>query len=84
MPEVLIELDPDQKRRLEAVAASQRRSEQEVCRDAVIELLERLPAEAPADRAAGFAALRGIIGLAGESGRENGSVYHDIRPGEED
>jgi hypothetical protein len=81
MSKLVLELPPEQRERLHALAAAQRRSEEEIC----LEALDRfLATQLGADRDStddGDEALLEIIGLV-KDGPEDASVYHDIRPGE--
>ncbi len=81
MSTVSIELDDEQARRLKELAASVRRSEQDLCRDAVQQYLkERVGSgNGEKDKDAGYAALRAMIGLV-RNGPTDLSVEHDHRP----
>jgi hypothetical protein len=78
---VLIELDAEQERRLRDLAAEVRRSEQDLCLEAVERYLEahgRSGGEAGRDR---YGPFRKMIGLV-RGGPTDASIAHDVRPGD--
>jgi hypothetical protein len=81
MPKMSIELTADQERKLREIAAAERKSEEELCLEAVEGFLKArgcADVQAP-DR---YEPLRKMIGLVKE-GPTDASVHHDLRPGEE-
>jgi predicted transcriptional regulator len=81
MATVSIELDEDQSRRLRELSATVRRSEQELCREAVQRYLEGHERPDGEDANAGHEALRAMIGLVKQEPSDL-SIQHDLRPGD--
>jgi hypothetical protein len=82
MPRIVIELDTSQQRRLQAIASAERKSEADLCLEAVERFLqarERAVADTDSDA---YEPLRKMIGLVKE-GPTDASVHHDVRPGDE-
>jgi hypothetical protein len=85
MSNLIISLEPDQMRRLQDLAAAERRTPEDLGREALSHFLAAHPAgvEPVGPRADRHAALRAMIGLA-KGGRADSSVRHDWRPEDED
>lgn len=82
MAQLTIELDEKQERLLEEIAATEQRSAEELCLEALDRFLQtrRSPLrEAGQDP---YEPLLKMIGLAGKGGPTDSSIYHDIRPGD--
>ncbi len=75
MPEVIIELDEEQEKRLDELAAEERRTKQQLAKAAVDEYLRQHPRQRAADPEAGWEALMSIVGIA--DGPPDSSVNHD-------
>ena len=81
MSQLTFDLEPDQMRRLDELAAAERTSPQSLAREAVDRLLaERGARTIDADADDPYAPLRAIIGMI-EHGPTDSSIYHDGRPG---
>jgi predicted transcriptional regulator len=81
MATVCIELDGEQARRLGELAAAARRSEQDLCREALQQYLEGHGRSVAEGANAGYVALREMVGLVRE-GPSGLSMEHDFRPGD--
>ena len=79
MTTVSIELDKAQARRLRELATAARRSEQELCREAVEHYLQGRGQPEAGSRPVGQAALREMIGLVVDD-LADASTMHDTRP----
>lgn len=81
MEQLTIEIDADLRSRLDALAASERTSTQELAREALRRLVaDRKRPATPVNREGDpYAPLRAMIGLA-KGGRSDSSVRHDYRP----
>src|SRR5687768_14045207 len=77
---ILIPLHKEEEERLRALADRENCPAEDLCREAVLSLLDSRASSPPAD---GYSALRRIIGIA-KGGRDDGSIYHDYRPGEDE
>jgi predicted transcriptional regulator len=81
MVTVSFELDEQQSQKLKALSTAARRSEQDLCREALQQYLHAQEPAAHQTGPAGYAALRAMIGLVKE-GPTQLSVEHDLRPGD--
>ncbi|MBV8130533.1 MAG: hypothetical protein JO114_23025 [Planctomycetaceae bacterium] len=81
MVTVSIGLDEQQARKLKALSAAVRRSEQDLCREALQQYLEAQEPAPDEPGPVGYAALRAMIGLVKE-GPTQLSVEHDLQPGD--
>jgi len=80
MSHLTIELDADLRSRLDALAASEWTSPQELAKEALERLVaDRKPAAIRGDDP--YAPLWAIIGMV-EGGPTDSSIYHDGRPGD--
>jgi hypothetical protein len=79
MATVTIQLDEGQERKLHALAAASKRSEQDLCREAVEEYLGKQDNVASNGAPDAQAALRKMIGLVPD-GPMDASARHDVRP----
>lgn len=78
MSEVIIGLDEEQERLLQEIAKKEHRSVQDLCREAVTDLLQRsgrANRNPPPNR---YEALERMIGLA-KQGPSDASIHHDLR-----
>lgn len=83
MTRIVIELDADQQERLQRIAEAERRSPQELGREAVEQFLRSraIPSSGPSSDP--YAALRAMVGLV-KGGPTEASIHHDRRPGEDE
>lgn len=82
MAKLTIELDGDQERRLEAIAAARQMTEQALVLEALEQLLRSHEEDDEPRPGDPYQPLLEMIGLA-KGGPTDASVYHDYRPGEE-
>ena len=82
MTKVCIELDEEQAQRLRELASVVRKSEQDLCREALESYLQGHERPMRGAGPKGYAALRQMIGLVVD-GPTDMSVVHDLRPGDE-
>jgi hypothetical protein len=84
MARLTIELDGEQKRRLQEIAAARQMTEQALFLEALDRLLRSYEERRvePADAEDPYAPLLEMIGLV-KGGPTDASVYHDLRPGED-
>ncbi len=80
MTRLVIELDEGRGRKLQDLAVRSRRTEADLCREAIDRLL--LEREATATTAEGLEALRRLIGLVPD-GPTHSAQQHDWTPGDE-
>jgi hypothetical protein len=79
MTRVSIELDDDQGRRLRELAAIVRKSEQDLCREALEQYMHnqgRVRGEPGPERYAAFEKMIGLV----KDGPNDSSAVHDLRP----
>jgi hypothetical protein len=81
MTTVSIELDDDQGRRLRELAAADRKSEQDLCREALEQYLQNRGGPGHRPGPGRYAAFEKMIGLV-KDGPTDSSVVHDRRPGD--
>jgi hypothetical protein len=81
MATVCIELGGEQARRLRELAAVARRSEQDLCREAVEQYLEGHGTPVAGGADSGYDALREMVGIV-RDGPAGLSIEHDLRPGD--
>ena len=81
MTKVYIELDEEQAQRLRELASVVRKSEQDLCREALEAYLQGYEWPTRGAGPKGHAALRKMIGLVVD-GPTDMSVVHDLRPGD--
>ena len=74
---ILVELESDEEQRLRDLAERENRPAEDLCRDAVLVYLKERDLAHPDP----FVHLRGIIGIA-HGPFDDGSIHHDLRPGE--
>jgi hypothetical protein len=83
MSGLLIELDEAQQRQLRELAEAERRTEAEICREAVSDYIRRRAPAAPGPAPDPYEPLRKLIGLVPKGeGRADSSIFHDYRPGD--
>jgi hypothetical protein len=82
MAQLTIELDAEQEKLLEEIAATEHRSAEELCLEALDTFLQSRRTPANGAGKDPYAAFRKMIGLAGEGGPTDSSIYHDFRPGD--
>ena len=85
MIQLTLDLNPDQMRRLDELAAAERRTPEDLGREALDRFLEAraVGGQLAPPREDRHAALRAMIGLA-KGGRSDSSVRHDWRPEDEE
>lgn len=85
MSQLMLELNPDQMRRLDELAAAERRTPEDLGREALDRFLDAraVGADMVVPREDRHAALRAMIGLA-KGGRSDSSVRHDWWPEDEE
>jgi hypothetical protein len=81
MTRVTIELDREFEEALEGVAASERKSAQDLCREVVERFLRQRLAQARSPETDRYSAMRKMIGIVKE-GPTDASIHHDWRAGE--
>lgn len=79
MSRLVLELPPEQRERLQAVANAQQRSEEEICIEALDQFLQNAEPVEPGRDSEARELLLGLIGLV-KDGPTDASIYHDIRP----
>jgi hypothetical protein len=81
MASVTIELDRELEEVLEEIAASEQKSAQDLCREAVERFLRERDPRARGPESDRYSVLRRMIGLVKE-GPTDASIHHDLRPGD--
>jgi|GEM_PF-1436966 len=81
MTRVTIELDRELEEALEGVAAAERKSARELCREVVEGFLRQRLAQARSPETDRYSAMRKMIGMVKE-GPTDASIHHDWRAGE--
>jgi hypothetical protein len=82
MSKVTIELDSDQIGRLQELAASEQKTEEELCQEAVQHFLAAHALRQNGPTSDGYNSLSKMIGLV-EDGPADASIQHDLRTGDE-
>ena len=81
MTKLVLELDTERERRLRNAAAHTHKSEAEVCRDALDSYLRGQPEEDEPLSEEAYEPFMKMIGMV-KDGPVDGSIYHDVRPGD--
>ena len=81
MASVTIELDREMEEVLEEIAASEQKSAQDLCREAVEQFLRERGPLTRGPESDRYSALRRMIDLV-KDGPTDASIHHDLRPGE--